>query len=235
MTLLEIPNITDWISAIATAIGAPLALWGFIKLISRDKDREKEIKSLVDLSESQAKSLEQMKNMLLEFQKQTQEFEYQTNLMRESNEIFKEHVNIISISIKQDKEYRQSLIDLESRKRKSEIKPHFIWAGASGQGYSGNCEVRLKNIGQTAYLKDLIVKDTSPVMFYKEFSEDKMINQNQEVKVPGMIRDGSMSVNVVDYEFELQFVDADNNLYKQTVRRFNNGSAFKVENPQEVN
>ena len=61
-----------------------------------------------------------------------------------------------------------------------------------------------------------------------------MINQNEEIKIGGQIKDGSLSVNVVDFEFYILFVDVDNTLYKQRVRRFGNGGSYKIDNPEEV-
>lgn len=234
MYLLNIPNITDWLTAIAAVIGAPLALWGFIKLIKRDKERETEIAALRNLSSVQSQSLEETKSILLEFQKQTQEFEFQTSLMRESNEFFKEHLTIISGSFKNGAELKSNLANLEIRKRKSEIKPHFIFSGAFGQGISGEYRVRLKNIGQTAYLKDIVVPDSSELIFFNEFSENTRIDKDQEVSINGKIKDGSLRVNVADYEFHILFKDTDNNEYKQIIKRMDNGSRYKVDLPQEV-
>lgn len=235
MTFLQIPNITDWISAIAAAIGIPLALVGFIKLIRRDKDRQKEINSLVELSKSQAEGLEEMKKILLETQKQTQQLEFQTNHMKDLNDIFKEYFTTISLSLAQDKEYQGALLGLESKKRKTEIKPHFIFSGGIGQGSIGSYQLRLKNIGKTAYLKDLIFDKDCPIDFFKGFDENKMVNENQEITITGQIKPDQGSVNVVPFSFELLFVDADNNKYKQRINRFSGGGSFKIENPQEIN
>ena len=234
MTILDIPNITDWISSIAAAIGVPLVLWSFIKLVIRDKDREKEITALTNISKAQSDSFEEMKKMLLETQKQTQEFAYQTKHMQELNDIFKEYLETVSMSISQNKDYQQNLLDLENKKRKTEIKPHFIFAGAMGQGYSGSYEIRLKNIGKTAYLKDLTIPEECPIDFYKNFEENKMVKPNDEIAIAGQIKEVQQSVNMVGFEFELVFEDTENNKYKQKVIRFNGGSSYKIGNPEDV-
>jgi hypothetical protein len=63
----DTPTITDWISAGAAVIGVPLAVWSFIKLVLRDKDRETEIRALTET--------------VLSLEKQTQELSKQTRLL----------------------------------------------------------------------------------------------------------------------------------------------------------
>lgn len=211
------PKLTDWAQGIAAFIAVPAAIITFFKLIRRDKDQQLQIEALTEI--------------MLETQKQTQQFEYQTILMRESNEILKEQLTIISSSLKQDNNFKEALYELENRKRKSEIKPYFIYAGSVGMGSLGSYEIKLKNIGKTAYLKNIIVFEDCLIDFYKQFDEDKMVNQNEEIKVSGTIRNNEYSVNNVDFKFRLEFVDIENNLYGQSISRINGGS-YKIGIPE---
>ncbi len=61
--LSSIP-ITDWIQAIATAIGIPAAIVGFYNLFKKDKNRQAEITSLASLASSQATMIEKISEQI---------------------------------------------------------------------------------------------------------------------------------------------------------------------------
>lgn len=63
--ILNTINISpEWVSAIAAAIGVPLAVWGFWKLVRHDKDRQTEVQALVGMVNS-------LKEQIAELGKQT--------------------------------------------------------------------------------------------------------------------------------------------------------------------
>lgn len=214
------PKITDWLQGIGAFIAIPAAIITFIKLLIKDKERVAQIKTLSD--------------MMLESQKQTQQFEYQTLLMKESNDIFKEQLTVIASSLKQDKDLKSNMLELEHRKRKSEIRPRFIFSGALSQGSMGYHELKLKNIGGTAFLKRIISPNNTLVNFSMPFEEGKMIQQNEEIRIQGKALDNTVPISVVGYELDLSFLDADNNRYQQKITRLQGGSSYKVDNPFEI-
>lgn len=55
---------TDWIQAIGMIIGFPAAMWGIISLFRKDKERQKEIDSLVSLARSQDKLIEKISEQI---------------------------------------------------------------------------------------------------------------------------------------------------------------------------
>lgn len=214
------PKITDWLQGIGAVIAIPAAIITFIKLLRKDKERVAQIKTLSD--------------MMLESQKQTQEFEYQTLLMRESNDILKEQLTVIASSLKQDKDLKSNMLELEQRKRKSEIRPRFIFSGAMSQGSTGYHELKLKNIGGTAFLKKIIFPDDTEVRFSILFEEGKMIQQNEEICIQGQAIDNSVLISTIGYELNLLFLDADNNHYQQKIVRLPGGGSYKIDNPFET-
>lgn len=213
------PKITDWLQAIAAAIAVPAAIITFIRLLKKDKEKAVQIKTLSE--------------MMLESQKQTQEFEYQTLLMKESNEIFKEQLTIIASSLKQDKDIKSNMLELEKRKRKLEIRPRFIFSGALSQGSTGYHEVKLKNIGGTAYLSRIVAPENPDVKLSTYIEEGKMIQSNQEIIVQGQSTNDTVPVSLAGYELNLIFSDADSNFYQQKIVRQPGGKTYKIDNPLE--
>lgn len=214
------PKITDWLQCLAAIIAIPAAIITFIKLITKDKERATQIKTLSEI--------------MLESQKQTQEFEYQTLLMKESNDIFKEQLTIIASSLKQDKDLKSNILELEKRKRKSEIRPRFIFSGALSHGTTGYHELKLKNIGGTAFLKKISTSNNPDIGFSTQFEEGKMIQQNEEIIIQGQATGNAIPVSKVGYDVHLQFIDSDNNLYHQKITRLQGGSSYKTDNPLEI-
>jgi hypothetical protein len=211
------PKITEWIQAIAAIIAIPAAIVTFYKLIKRDRDKQKQIKMLTEIAS--------------ENQKQTQQFEYQSILMKESNDIFREQLNAISLSLSQNKDLNETIKDFEFRKRKVEIKPHFIFSGSFSSVPTGTIVIKLKNIGKNACLKN-IKSENQNISFPFEDMNNRMINHNDEIKIIGNIKDNSLNINIVDFSFKLIFTDEDNNYYEQLFNRINN--TYKVENPIEI-
>ena len=57
-----------------------------------------------------------------------------------------------------------------------------------------------------------------------------MVNQNEEIRINGILRNNEFSVNIVDFEFGLELVDIENNFYSQKISRIN--GSFKIGIPE---
>jgi len=133
----NIPNITDWLQGIGTILGVPGAVAAFILLFKKDKEK--------------GKKLDMITNVVIELSNQTKQFEYQTSLMKESNDILKEQVEVQNEALMNDKFYKEKMKEIEIKKSKNKYKPFFRSAGVINRG--NNFEMRVRNFGETADIK----------------------------------------------------------------------------------
>jgi len=222
MILLEIkstPMWTDIVQAIGILIGVPITFWGIIKLFLHDKKREAEVNSLVDIAKSQNQVIIEMQNQLKEFSKQTQEMEYQSTLMNDSNELLKQQINLQTQVIMSDASHKENLIKYEIAKRKSDNKPYFIFAfGKDGRKSGDEFYVEFENIGKTAYFKKVIDQNTNlsfDLLIIPE--ENKMIEHKQGFRIGGRIKE--LNKNIDNNKFTFEFTDIDGVKYQQTFNR----------------
>jgi hypothetical protein len=125
--IMNVPNITDWMQGLGTILGVPAAIAAFILLFIKDKQKQQQIDKLTEL---------------------ILEHSYQTELMRESNELFKEQLLIQSEVLINDKNYKDLMKELEIKKSKSKYRPHFVFE--KGESTSNELKLLIRNSGERA-------------------------------------------------------------------------------------
>lgn len=224
-------SITDLIQAIGISLGFPAAAWGIIQLFRKDKDKESQLNSLNDIAISQNSLIRKMTEQINELSKQTAQFEYQSLLFKESNELLKEQIKLQNDSLISGKEHNEKNLELDKKKRKSEIRPFFKYRSVQ---YSGNTlSLFLGNFGERAYLKEIEEIDTQngDIQLPPNFI-DKAIENNQPITFTGFLKHGRLFGVNTEFEVNLKYVDEDHNLYKQNIK--SDGSKFIIGNPEEI-
>lgn len=128
------PKITDWISSIAALLGIPSIVFGIVRLFIKNKDQEKKLVALESLANSQSQQIE-------ELARQTSEFQYHSELMRDSNELLRDQIALQNQIFLHNRVNDEQKAELQKKERMSAIKPHFIRLGSSSS--PENFQVRL--------------------------------------------------------------------------------------------
>ncbi|MBP7555987.1 MAG: hypothetical protein KA821_06970 [Chitinophagaceae bacterium] len=230
MFLLDIPisSLTDWISAIAAAIGIPLAFLGFIKLIQKDKDKQAQLNSLKEIAEYQKNINSQLQEQVGQLTIQSGEFQYQSSLMFESNQLLEKQIGLFSNYFQDRRTTESEKYELEQQKRVLEIKPHFIFAGGSSS--PGYFQLKLKNNGGTAQ-KFVIERTNAEFAIINDVDQNVIIESGQILTLKGSANSEKTywNGNTVNYEINLQFTDVDGNVYYQRIKRLNHN--YMIDNP----
>ncbi len=228
------PKITDWLQGIGALIAIIAAIVGFIKLFKRDKNKEKEIRSLAGIAEAQQDNLLKLQLLLEESQKQTQEFVIQSSEMRESNALYKKHLDILTESVADNKIHQGKLLEIKQSERKNEILPRFKFY--SSEEREQNFNVQLQLVRSTAYFEGIHSDPESGFSFRSDLSTVRAIGTNEVVTLNGSITQSTHHIH--DYlrsapvKFEFLVRNEDKNLYRQVIERVN--SKFEISQPEEV-
>lgn len=218
MILLDIPTITDWISAIAAAIGVPLAIWGFVKLVIRDKEREAQIQSLSSIAEQLTEQVQQLST-------QTSEFKYQSSLMFEQNKLIEKQLELNTDIFLQSKDAVEKKQALERQKRINDIKPHFVFA--HGGRMMDKVNLTLRNKGSKA--ENISVEFMTPTELTLA-PHHKEIDANTEFTINMFIPEGGNSYmypnTALQYDINLNYNDIDGNRYSQNFKMQNHNYQF---------
>lgn len=226
---MDTPNITDWISAIGVLLGFPAIIVGIFKLFRKDKDLDRQISSLENLAKSQNDVVNKMTDEIQELTRQTSEFQFQTEHMKEANNIARQHFEVINELYLQNRTTAEKQIELQRIERLSRIKPHFTY---SGQNSSPNSFlVTLFNKGNTAKNIELVQVDNElarffPIDKYKEIETNKKL----EIKGSSNLTKTYFNSNQVPFDIELLYEDEDGNRYRQKLSRQNQN--YKLTNPE---
>jgi len=220
-------TITDLIQAIGVGLGFPAAIWGIFKLFTKDKYKEKQIKSLEDIAISQNSVIGKMKEQIEELSKQTVQFEYQSVLFKEGNDLLKEQIEIQTDALLNDKDHKTAYLELEKKKRKSEIRPFLKPRGGSSGGVG--FEKRYINFGSRAYFEGIEEIETSNISITPKSKEERIIEQNEEYTFQAQAK-GEYFGNNVPFELNLLYYDEDKNKYKQNIKGL--GLSAKIETPE---
>ena len=141
--------ITDWIQALGALIGVLGGVYAFYKLFMRDKDKEKQIDSLIKMAEQTTMQTQQLSN--------------QAGHMEESNRLFREQIEVFKEGLllqRTDQEQKEKEKEIERRLRKNDIKPLFYQD--NGSGTNTNLRIDLKNKGgQSRILKIEMLEGTN--------------------------------------------------------------------------
>ncbi len=223
------PSITDWISSIGTLIGIPTAAWGIIKLFRKNKEQERKLNSLESLATAQNEVVLKMGEQIEELSRQTSEFQYQTELMKEANEITRLSLEIQNKNYLKSAETEAQKLELQKIERLSAIKPHFTFSGGSSN--PSGFTVRLLNKGNTA--KEISLKLIgNEFISFRQIDPTKEFDKNEKLEINGNANPEKtyFNSNQVPFELELTFSDIDGNKYQQILSRKQN--SYKVSNPE---
>ncbi len=213
LAIVDPPKITDWISSIAAAIGIPLVLISFIKLVKKDKDREAQIKAIVTIS---AKLTEQIEQLTI----QASESQYQSALMFEHNKLIEKQLEIQTEAFTNSNTIETKKLALQKQKQLAEIRPHFTFNG------SANDYLHLTNKGQTAYT--LSLEEIEPLGGMMQLDRTSSIGTNSLMAI-NLQFDNHLPFNQRRYHIRLKFKDIDENEYYQEIE--NTGLKVDVKNP----
>jgi hypothetical protein len=215
------PNVTDWISAIAALLGIPALLFGIGRLFVKDKDKERKLNALDSLANSQALQID-------ELSKQTSEYKYHSMLMKESNNLFSEQIQLQNRIFLHGKVTEEQKTEVADKIRRSDIKPYFSHIGTIIK--SNEFIIKLKNLGECAKKVTLKKEDSheyqlNPIMENKEFRSKDILSIN------GKLTNISSSLYLKDLniQFTVIFKDIEENEYEQQISL--NKGATNISNP----
>ena len=216
------PSMPDWITAVSALLGIPTAIFGFFKLFKKNKELESSILSLSSIAKSQQESISLMREELSQLTKQTVEFQYQSSLMKEANELLTRRIEIEKAKKEQDEKNQKELKELAQLERLNNIKPNFyLEGGQMSNDITNSIAFRLTNKGFLA--KNISISVSSDQFVTLEPLSEENIDQNQSFFVRGWVDPNKtyFTASQVNYQFELDFCDEDNNRYKQVISRKN--------------
>jgi len=200
-------TIADLVQAIGVGIGFPAALWGLVKLFKKDREREKEIKALIQIAKSQGEQIEELK-------KQTAESKLQTLALVDSNQILADQLKLQTEAFLNDKDYKNRLLKIEDQKKKNLIKPLFDPSGGSSTG--GEFKIIFKNIGKRAVFKGVELVENENVSIRPVSSIDRGIDTNGTIEIDGLFTGQGNYGNAASYKLNILFTDIEGTLYYQT-------------------
>ncbi|MHA2253246.1 MAG: hypothetical protein ACXAD7_22985 [Candidatus Kariarchaeaceae archaeon] len=185
---------TDVIQAIAAALAIPAAIWGFISLFKKDKEKGKQITSLVAMAE---------------------EAKAQTEVMIESNQLQNEfNVKLAElISTGQETAKLQAKkTERDNQQRKIAIKPRIIGDGGGRSGSHGH--FKFKNIGRDCTIIELKKGDENYVnILGLEKFKDKSLDTGVSQQI-SWSQGGNSGGLIIDLKMVL--ADIDGNKYELT-------------------
>ena len=205
--------ITDWLQGIGTILGVPGAIAAFILLFIKDKDKQSQINKLILIAD--------------ELKKQTNEFELQTQQMREQNSIFKEQLDLLYSIQSGNKDQQEKLIELKKKELKSKNRPIFKWEeGNSGPKY---INVKIKNVGEVARLLEFYEIGNGELIFVTPKGTEVAKNNFFQLEAE---YSGKENIHNIDTLIEILLEDAVGNKYRQ---KFNiRGSKAEILPIEEV-
>lgn len=218
-------SITDWISAIAAAIGIPFVLWGFIKLVIKDKDKQKQLDALEKIAQNQININSKLQEEVEQLTKQTGEFQYQSNLMFESNQIFEKQVSLLHEYFLESKASEKKKFEIEKQKRLLDIKPFFVSNG--GGSYPQQFTIRLHNKGGTA--EHLQIENLNPdAVIFNRIDPKSIVEKGKVLEITGssISESNNRNSNLAEFEINIVFKDIDGSEYFQRIRRQNHQITF---------
>jgi len=210
------PLITDWINSIAALLGVPIVVWGVIKLFLKDQAQERKLNSLEKLAVSQDEMNIKMTEQIQELAKQTAEYQFQSELMQESNSLIIKQIELQNDIFLHNKGIEEKKLEIQNIKRVNEIKPYFVTHG--GYGSSSNFSFSIKNKGNTA--RNLSIKKLNgDNIHFEKLNSEIEIDTGNSIEIKASIStQGRYSDNGSrEYEIELYYEDIDGNKYRSDI------------------
>jgi hypothetical protein len=191
------PSITDWITSIAAIVGVPLSMIAFIKLVRRDKDKDRQ--------------LQQLSKQTQELTSQTSEFRYHSIQMFEHNKLVEAQLDLQKRAQEEHRAFKSEELEITRQKRRMEIRPYFIFRQGAPSGY--NHYIQLLNKGGEASHVSLNFNPESIESIRKDNKKltiDRASTFDFTVALKAINRYAPIPI-------ELLFEDQDGNHYNQTI------------------
>ncbi|MCP4456834.1 MAG: hypothetical protein GY816_02225 [Cytophagales bacterium] len=222
------PSLTDWIAAGSAFIGIPLIVGSFIKLLLRDRDKQKRLTAIESLAINQNVQLLAMQEQVEQLSQHTSEFRNQTFLMRESNEILNKQLEIQINAHETSENIEKRKLELDNKKHLISIRPYFNHGGRNSNANEFN--LTLKNTGAEAHDVILITEEESNIIFSSV--KTKKVKTYGAITINGKSKKKISSVpsNLMIFTAQLEFSDNEGNRYIQSISRLANRS-FEIETP----
>lgn len=208
----ELPLWTDVVQAVGVIVG----LVAFIKLFTRDRARETEIRSLTAIADKQ-------KDIVIEMQKQLQQIEFQTAEMQAQTQLQKEssvhQAGLLTFLIETSTDQRtraEEFAKRERAKRLTEIKPYFVFGSSMGRGTEREFTIRLVNVGHTAQFKGGVDSE-SKNLICKSHAAKPLIEKSDDLNLVCQITNNEMPYGSLQGEVTFSFTDVEGNEYHQTL------------------
>ncbi len=201
------PNITDWITAVAALFGIGPIIWGLVKLFLKDKEKEERLKFVQE--------------QLNELKRQTSEFQYQSVLMQEANELLEKQIGMQTEMYLQTKNVEQKKLEIENQKRIAETKPHFIFQTASSS--PDRFDLKLRNKGATA--ESIKIHEASEFLRMFPLRDNLRADHGQVIEVGGAADPTKtyFNSNQVTGQILLSYKDVDKREYFQNIKKTSSG------------
>lgn len=202
-------------------------IWGIIKIFRRNKEHKDNIKALSKLAINQDKVVNELKEQVDQLQKQTSLFEYQTNLMLDSNKIMERQLDLQIQMFENTQNIEEQKISIEKQKRINEIKPYFVYS--SGSSAAQYATIKFLNKGGNAHSLTIEPINNENVFFQRSKTKS-LVEKNKSYEVKVQFKNPySLSLTSHDFSFKLKFNDMDQNIYEQVVEMVNR--KLKVNHP----
>lgn len=211
--------ITDWVQALGALIGVLGGVYAFYKLFTRDKDKEKQIDSLIKMAEQTTMQTQQLSN--------------QSGHMEESNRLFREQIEVFKEGLllqRSDQEQKEREKEIERRLRKNDIKPLFYQD--NGSGTNTNLRIDLKNKGGQARTLKIEMIEGADYLRIDERVYNNTVAKGEDVTLVFRSLDESRNANNFEYLFDLVFENMDSDKYSQRFKC--RGISCKIGQPIEI-
>lgn len=212
-------SITDWIQALAAFFAVLGAIYAFIKLFRKDKEKQMQIDSLTTLAG--------------ESENQTSQIANQVEQMIESNRLQTEYLKLFQESISIDKDASnldQERKELEDKRRKIAIKPRFEFS--TSLKTLEYFKLNLINKGEKAIIKEFIELERNSVKHNIKQWIDKEVNRNERVDILFNPKPIGLSINECFVDVQIVYEDIDGGKYYQLIS--GPGSRVKINPPVEM-
>ncbi|MGB4398039.1 MAG: hypothetical protein WBJ10_01625 [Daejeonella sp.] len=216
-------SVTDWVSAVGVLIAAPSAIFAMFKLGRKDKELERKLNSLETIAGQQA---EIAKQMIV----QSGQMQYQSSLMAGSNKLLEEQIQIQIDNFIHHKNITERALELENKKRISEIRPFFVTDG----GFSSNSGFQIEFLNKGGDATDVTLELTDgEFVQLTPLASNLKVNNGKKFILNGSARlDRTyFTNNMVPFDIQLTFKDVDGNDYSQKVQRVVSGQVIS-QDPQ---
>jgi len=195
-------SITDWIQAFGALIAIWAAIYSFLKLFRKDKDKNIQIQALIKLAESQSNI---NGTMILQLKEQ----EKQTSILKEFLDLFLQSEAKKSESA----DFQKKLFEIEQRRKRLDIRPMFSFSGGHSSGEDLHWKIR--NEGKRGILKSIEVEEKGNTNF-SNMSIERMMEPKMEYELVAKRTDGAGGNFIPRFKINIFFEDVEGNKYKQS-------------------